>query len=107
MSKPPNTPANLAAQFRRALKEGGSAAHAAGVQWFFKEEIKSHGWYTADLRSVSRRFRREIQKKHGLDFLVKVADQLFSGLILEEKNCGRVFAGEARQRVWGLGISAI
>jgi len=37
------TTAEVAAQVRRALKDGGSAEHAAGVQWFFKEEIKSHG----------------------------------------------------------------
>ena len=43
-------PAAVAAQIRNALRDSGSAEHAAGVQWFFKEEIKSHGWYTADLR---------------------------------------------------------
>jgi 3-methyladenine DNA glycosylase AlkD len=31
------------------------------------------------------RFRRQIQKEHGLDFLVEVADQLFLGSVLEEK----------------------
>ena len=79
------TPAALAAQIRRALKAGGSAEHAAGVQWFFKDEIKSHGWYTADLRRAAVRFRREVRKKHGLDFLIEVADRLFSGSVLEEK----------------------
>jgi hypothetical protein len=49
------TPANVAAQIRSALKSGGSAEHAAGVQWFFKDEIKSHGWYTAELRRAVRR----------------------------------------------------
>jgi 3-methyladenine DNA glycosylase AlkD len=78
-------PKNAAAQVRQALKTGGSSEHAAGVQWFFKDEIKSHGWYTADLRRSARRFRREIQKEYGLDFLVSVADQLFSGAVLEEK----------------------
>jgi 3-methyladenine DNA glycosylase AlkD len=52
---------------------------------FFKDEIKSHGWYTADLRRASRQFRREIRSQHGLGFLIQVADQLFSGLVLEEK----------------------
>ncbi len=42
------TPAEIAVQIRLALKGGGSAEHASGVQWFFKDEIKSHGWYTAD-----------------------------------------------------------
>jgi 3-methyladenine DNA glycosylase AlkD len=79
------TPAVFAAQIRRALKDGGSAEHAAGVQWFFKEEIKSCGWYTADLRRAAVRFRREVRKEHGIDFLVEVADQLFSGSVLEEK----------------------
>jgi 3-methyladenine DNA glycosylase AlkD len=79
------TPADVAAQIRNALKDGGSAEHAAGVQWFFKDEIKSHGWYTADLRRAAVRFRREVRKRHGLDFLVAVADHLFFGLVLEEK----------------------
>jgi 3-methyladenine DNA glycosylase AlkD len=79
------TPAAVAAQIRRALKGGGSAEHAAGVQWFFKDEIKSHGWYTADLRRAAVRFRRELRKERGLVFLIEVADQLFSGAVLEEK----------------------
>jgi 3-methyladenine DNA glycosylase AlkD len=79
------TPANVAAQIRTALKSGGSPEHAAGVQWFFKEEIKSHGWYTADLRRAARRCRREILSKHDLNFLLDVADQLFAGCVLKEK----------------------
>jgi 3-methyladenine DNA glycosylase AlkD len=78
-------PAGVAAQIRSALKGGGSAEHAAGVQWFFKDEIKSHGWYTADLRRAVRRCRREILQEHDLSFLVRVADELFSGSVLEEK----------------------
>src|SRR5215469_11252298 len=80
-----STPAQIAGQIRKALKDGGSAAHAAGIEWFFKDEIKSHGWYTADLRRAARGFRREIRKEHGLEFLVEVADQLFSAAVLEEK----------------------
>jgi 3-methyladenine DNA glycosylase AlkD len=79
------TPAAIAAQIRRALKDGGSAEHAAGVQWFFKDEIKSRGWYTADLRRAAVRFRSELKKERGLDFLVQVADRLFAGSVLEEK----------------------
>jgi len=79
------TPAAVSTQIRNALKGGGSAEHAAGVQWFFKDEIKSHGWYTADLRRAAVRFRREVRKERGLEFLVEVADQLFSGPVLEEK----------------------
>ncbi len=79
------TPSEIAAQIRRVLKDGGSSDHATGVQWFFKDEIKSHGWYTADLRRAAVRFRREVRKERGFDFLVEVADQLFSGSVLEEK----------------------
>jgi 3-methyladenine DNA glycosylase AlkD len=81
------TPAakEIAAQIRQTLQSGGSSEHAAGVQWFFKDEIKSHGWYTADLRRAARSFRREIRKEFGLDFVVNVADELFSGTVLEEK----------------------
>ena len=79
------TPATVAAEIRRLLKNSGSAEHAAGVQWFFKDEIQSHGWYTADLRRAAVGFRREVRKEHGLDFLIEVADRLFSGLVLEEK----------------------
>src|SRR3984957_7664393 len=79
------TPAQLAAQIRQTLKTGGSPNHAVGVQWFFKDEIKSHGWYTADLRRASRSFRREILQNNDFAFLVKLADELFSGSVLEEK----------------------
>lgn len=78
-------PAEVAAQIRQALKDGGSAEHASGVQWFFKDEIKSHGWYTADLRRAMRHRRREILREHDFDFLVQVADKLFFGPVLEEK----------------------
>jgi 3-methyladenine DNA glycosylase AlkD len=83
-SRKPTT-SNVAAHIRTALRNGGSAEHAAGVQWFFKEEIKSHGWYTGDLRRAVRRCRREILREHDFDFLVSVADKLFSGTVLEEK----------------------
>jgi 3-methyladenine DNA glycosylase AlkD len=79
------TPEQVAAGIRRALKDGGSKEHASGVQWFFKEEIKSHGWRTADLRRAARRFRQQIRADHGLDFVVRVADRLFTGNVLEEK----------------------
>lgn len=79
------TPSAVAAQIRKALKDGGSAEHATGVQWFFNEEIKSHGWYTGDLRRAVRRLRQEILQDHDFEFLVNVADKLFSGPVLEEK----------------------
>jgi 3-methyladenine DNA glycosylase AlkD len=79
------SPATIAAEIRHLLRNGGSAEHAAGVQWFFKEEIKSHGWYTAKLRDVAVRCRRRIREDFSLDFLLQVADKLFAGRVLEEK----------------------
>jgi 3-methyladenine DNA glycosylase AlkD len=79
------TPASIAAHIRRLLQDGGSAPHAEGVQWFFHEEIKSRGWYTPELRKVALRCRRTIVCECGTDFLVKIADQLFRGRVLEEK----------------------
>ena len=67
------------------LKDGGSAEHAAGVQWFFKDEIKSHGWYTAALRKAARQARREVFRQFDLAYLVQLADELFTGSVLEEK----------------------
>jgi len=78
-------PTYIAAHIRRVLKDGGSAPHAEEVQRFFKEEIKSRGWYTGELRKVAVRFRRTIVKELGLPFLLKVGDQLFHGQCLEEK----------------------
>ena len=80
------SPSAAAAEIRRVLKDGGSAEHAAGVQWFFKEQITSHGWYTAALRRAMRQCRKEIIGEHDLDFLVRVADKLFSGPVLEERS---------------------
>jgi 3-methyladenine DNA glycosylase AlkD len=82
-SKP--SPSKAAAEIRAVLKRDGSAEHAKGVQWFFKEDVKSHGWYTADLRAFAREGSREIVKENGFDFLVRVADRLFTGRVLEEK----------------------
>lgn len=78
-------PKTVAAEIRAILKSRGSPEHAKGVQWFFKEEVKSRGWYTAALRAFARERRREILKDRDLQFLVQVADRLFSGQVLEEK----------------------
>jgi len=78
-------PQYIADHIRRLLKDGGSAPHSQEVQWFFKEEVKSRGWYTAELRKVAVRMRRSIVREKGLNFLVRVADDLFSGCVLEEK----------------------
>jgi 3-methyladenine DNA glycosylase AlkD len=79
------TPVYIADHIRRVLKDGGSAPHSEDVQHFFKEVVKSRGWYTAELRKFAVRFRRSIERERGMDFVVQVADQLFSGCILEEK----------------------
>lgn len=78
-------PNRVAAEVRAILKRRGSPEHAKGVQWFFKEEVKSHGWYTAALRAFARERRREILNDHDLQFLVQVADRLYTGRVLEEK----------------------
>lgn len=85
MPKRKITPPYIAAHLRRVLKDGGSAPHSEGVQHFFKEEIQSRGWYTAELRKLSIRFRRTLLKERGLPFLVQISDKLFSGRVLEEK----------------------
>jgi 3-methyladenine DNA glycosylase AlkD len=79
------TPRYIADHIRRVLKDGGSAPHSEDVQRFFKEEVRSRGWYTAELRKFAVRFRRSIARERGMDFVVQVADNLFSGQILEEK----------------------
>jgi 3-methyladenine DNA glycosylase AlkD len=94
------TPRYIADHIRRVLKDGGSAPHAEGVQHFFKEEIKSRGWYTAELRKVAVRFRRTIQREQGTGFLVKVADDLFCGDVLEEKVFG-IFLLQTRTHDFG------
>jgi 3-methyladenine DNA glycosylase AlkD len=75
----------IAEQIRIMLKKGGSVEHAAGVQWFFKDEIQSHGWYTSALRKAARSWRREILQEHDFEFLLDVADMVFTGAVLEEK----------------------
>jgi 3-methyladenine DNA glycosylase AlkD len=85
MSERKITPNQAASEIRRVLRDGGSAEHAAGVEWFFKEEIKSHGWYTAALRKAAGQFRRSVVRERGMDFVVQVADKLFVGRNLEEK----------------------
>ena len=54
----------IAEQIRIRLKKGGSVEHATGVQWFFKDEIRSHGWYTAEFRKAVRSWRYAILKEH-------------------------------------------
>jgi len=80
-----NSPGACAGAIRKFLKHGGSEEHAAGVQSFFKEEIRSHGWYTAALRRAAVQWRRALLGSHKLEFLLSVADRLFTGRNLEEK----------------------
>ncbi len=80
------TAAGTAKHIRDLLKEGGSAEHAAGVQWFFKEEVHAHGWYTADLRRFAAKQRREILAEGGFELLLDASDRLFSGEYLEERS---------------------
>ena len=100
MSERKITPDYIADHIRRVLKDGGSAPHSEDVQHFFKEEVKSRGWYTAELRKFAVRFRRSIVRERGMDFLVQVADKLFSGQILEEKVMA-VFLLEKQTRNFG------
>ena len=81
------SPTSVAAEIRSILKADGSPRRAHGVEWFFKEEIKSHGWRTADLRRLSRQYSRALTEERGLDFVVGIADLLFTGHALEEKVC--------------------
>jgi 3-methyladenine DNA glycosylase AlkD len=86
MAKRIATPASVADEIRRGLKAGGSFERSTSVQRFFKEEIQSHGWRTADLRRAALRWRREILRQSDLKFLFQVADNLFTGRVNEDKN---------------------
>ena len=86
MVKRKTTAASFANEVRRALKAGGSPERSSSVQRFFREEVQSHGWRTADLRRAALRWRREILQKSDLKFLLQVADHLFAGTINEDKN---------------------
>lgn len=93
-------PEYIADHIRRVLKDGGSAPHSEEVQHFFTGQVQSRGWYTAELRKFAVRFRRSIVRERGIDFLVEVADRLFSGQVLEEKVMG-VFLLEKQTQDFG------
>jgi hypothetical protein len=86
MARSKSTPDSFAREIRAELKVGGSLKRSKSVQRFFKEEVKSYGWRTGDVRRAAIRWRREILKQFDLKFLVQVADKLFTGEINEEKN---------------------
>ncbi len=75
----------IANHLRTVLKNGASAPHTAEVEWFFKNEVQSRGWYTHELRKLARRFSRAISNDAGIDYLFDVCDDLFRGSVLEEK----------------------
>lgn len=77
--------AYIADHLRTVLKNGGSAPHTEEVQRFFKHDITSRGWYSAELRKLALRFRKVIKNDAGLPYLIEVADDLFNGDVLEEK----------------------
>jgi 3-methyladenine DNA glycosylase AlkD len=85
MAKAPKPPGYIAEHIRRVLINGGSTPHSVDVQRFFKHQVKSRGWRTAEMRKVARRFRRTILAEEGLAYLLQVADELFAGQVLEEK----------------------
>ncbi len=78
----------IANHLRQVLINGASAPHTEEVQRFFKEEIRSRGWYTGELRKLASRMSRTIANDAGMDYLFAVADDLFHGDVLEEKVLG-------------------
>jgi 3-methyladenine DNA glycosylase AlkD len=85
-AKSQKPPGYIADHIRRVLLDGGSAPHSVDVQRFFTHEVKSRGWRTAELRKVAKRFRRTILNEYGIAYLLQVANELFAGEILDEKN---------------------
>lgn len=75
----------IANHLRQVLINGASAPHTEEVQRFFKEEIRSRGWYTDEIRKLAKRMTRAIADAEGIDYLFAVADDLFHGDVLEEK----------------------
>jgi 3-methyladenine DNA glycosylase AlkD len=81
-----STPDSVARTIRGELKAGADLERSKSVQRFFKEEVRSYGWRTGDVRRATVQWRREILKQFNLEFLVQVADKLFMGEINEEKH---------------------
>jgi 3-methyladenine DNA glycosylase AlkD len=82
----PRSAPSIVADIVRHLEARGSPEHAAGVQWYFKEAVPSHGWYAADLRRYARALHGELAADSAL--LFDVAERLFAGPALEEKVLG-------------------
>lgn len=81
------SPAYIARHIQRVLKDGGTTAHAEGMQRFFQEKVRARGWYTRELRRFAGSFRKVLLRERDLEFLLAVADRLFRGRVLEEKVC--------------------
>jgi len=79
----PAPPAVTLAAIRTHLRDHGSAEHAAGVQWFFKEEVRSWGWYTEPLRRYGRVLHAHMAGNQAR--MLAVATALFRSPVLEEK----------------------
>ena len=79
------------------LKRHGSPDHAAGVQRYFKEEVKSCGWRAADIRAYARTVRRALSADQ--DLLADVAERLFAGATLEEKGLGVLLLAPSAARL--------
>jgi 3-methyladenine DNA glycosylase AlkD len=77
------SPATVVRAVVAHLVAHGSAEHAAGVQRYFKEEVQSHGWYTAPLRAYARALHRQLAADKAL--MLDVAERLFASPFLEEK----------------------
>jgi 3-methyladenine DNA glycosylase AlkD len=80
---PGQSAASIVGDIVAHLKEHGCPEHAAGVQWFFKEEVQSHGWYTAELRRYAKALHARLAADQAL--LLDVAERLFASPVLEEK----------------------
>jgi len=81
--RPDTSAASIVCGIIAHLEEHGSAEHAAGVQWYFKEEVRSHGWYTAALRRYAKALHTQLAADQAL--LLDVAERLFRSRCLEEK----------------------
>jgi len=84
--KKPASPAQIARHIRAVLKHDGYAPYSQSAQRFFKETIQAHGWRTHELRKVGATFRRTLLRERGPEFLLAVADQLFRGPVIDDKN---------------------
>lgn len=86
----------------RHLKTHGSRRRAAGIQWFFREEVRSHGWRTADLRRYARALHAGYAD--NLPRLLDVAEALFARGVLEEKVLGVVVLQRSVRRFGAVGF---